>query len=289
MTASASYANAPVVPEIANVGQTLSQVRPDSSKFPQMSDSLTRLLQLSEDERINLRILDLLVAKDPVAIVRLITLASSASFGRTKPINTVHEALQVLGATQAVDALLTLWTMASLALPDNLHFVRDHLVRHTFSSLASVRRFVSYGEYTEISTYDTQMLTLVAKISAGLVFRDTRDIAGQAALTQVATNKSHGLLHSKGLANTFLLAAGLGTAWGLPERLIDTLSELAQWRTVTTPRRPLNDMLLLAELLLDTTVEHEASPQWRTVTEHNKVFQDLRRRNIEPRSLLFKL
>lgn len=256
--------------------------------LPRMSDSLSKLMALSEDEKSNLSLLELLISKDPVAIVRIIQLANTANFGRSKQVQSVYEALMVMGSVQAVEALMALWTVQSFELPSEMDFVRNYLVRHTFSTLTTVRRFVTYGGYKSISAHDSQMLTLVAKISAGLVLLEPLGLPGQDSLIKAATDNSHSLLHDTSLAPTFAMAETLGKEWGLPAQCTDVLGELGTWRDLSFPRATITDMLLLSELMFDSPEDEESNEEWTTAVEQNMVFQQLKDKNINPKSLVFQ-
>lgn len=200
--------------------------------IPPLTESFTRLLALSEKDREDLRLLELLVHRDPGAVARLLQLANSAVYSRGRAATSVSEALQVLGSETAISALMSLWALDELEVAPQYKVARAWLARHTFSLCATMRRMLQSGRMgDEIPFLPLQLTALVDKLALATVLSVQERTPEMATVVQnCALEDQHALHQVPELDDLFLRAQRIATAWRLDSTVLPHLQDLQDWR-----------------------------------------------------------
>lgn len=214
---------------------------------PPLTESFTRLLALSEKDREDLRLLELLVHRDPGAVARLLQLANSAVYSRGRTATSVSEALQVLGSETAISALMSLWALDELEVASQYKAARAWLAKHTFSLCATMRRMLQSGRMgDEIPFLPLQLTALVDKLALATVLSVQERSPELAGPVQAAARDDQNALHQvPELDELFLRAQRIASAWRLDSTVLPHLQDLRAWR-----QRGLDAMTVSAQAVL---------------------------------------
>lgn len=195
--------------------------------LPLLSDAFTRLMALSPQDRLNTRLLELIVAKDPAAVARLVALAATPALSGVRKIRSLNDALHTLGANRACDALMAIWATAAMPADDDGRKAADYLVHHVFSLCATMRRLArqtrlsALGDSTEILLFplvDRLVLSVVLNL-------DTAHPARQAFMAAVH-RQSPLRRDSPALQPVFSAGPRLALAWQMPETVVEAVTVL---------------------------------------------------------------
>ncbi len=230
---------------------------------PPLSDSFSRLLALDESERYNVKLLDLLVQKDPGAVAGLLNLANSARYraGLAKEVVTVRDALQVIGVETACGFLLALWALDDLEVRPELLPARRWLTRHVFSALATSRKLSAYAGSDAMSSLHLQLTVLVDKLALATALSPQEASTGAQALLLGQVLEGHHALHLvPALEPLFERSVLLAEHWGLPLPVQRALQELCTWRSRGFRLSSAPQAVLISELILDARFSDENGP-----------------------------
>lgn len=234
-----------------------------SFPIPPLSDSFSRLLALDESERYNVKLLDLLVQKDPGAVAGLLNLANSARYraGSAKEVVTVRDALQVLGVEVACGFLLALWALDGVEVRPELLPARRWLTRHVFSVLATTRKLMAHAPTGSMSPLHLQLTVLVDKLALATALSPQESTMGSQALLLGQVVEGHHALHQvPALTPLFERSVVLAQHWSLPSPVLSALQELSTWRSRGFDLSAPAQALLISELMLDARVSDENGP-----------------------------
>lgn len=256
--------------------------------IPPLSGALATLLQLSAKERANLRLLELIVSKDPSAIARLLALANSPLVSAAKrPLTTVGDALQFLGAERACTALFALWGTELIPCPDDCLSTKDALAHHIFVAYGATQRVLYYaGRLSDIEPLSLQLTTLVDRLSLALAWQLPQRVA---VCTELRLLLSQGVLRLRNnttLAPLMSRAVDIARVWHISPDVITALTEIQATHTAQPPFTS-----LIAEALLTveavSEVDRKLSPELlaEQLTQYPLVSTMLKR-GVNPLTLL---
>jgi HD-like signal output (HDOD) protein len=242
-----------------------------TKKFPPLSDSFQRLLALDDDERYDLRLLGLLVSKDPGAVAYLLNLSNRASMlprGRAE-FTQIPEVLQFLGADLVVTALFSLWGTKLIPVAPHFRGLQLWLCNHSFSLTATVKRLrQNYRVEGPLSFAQHQIVVLVDTLGVcwALALAEP-EVPIVQTLTTCAQHQRHALHQISALDEGFAFGPLLGEEWGLSAQAQTTLRTLATWRE-RSPSELNSDvqLILLAEVGMEARARGVADVSYRPLT-----------------------
>ncbi|KWU19166.1 hypothetical protein AS149_13035 [Burkholderia cenocepacia] len=250
-----------------------------------MSDALQRLMSLSERDRDDLRILELIIRKDPAAVARVLSLAESVVYSRNSRVRGIADALKFLGSQASCDALMSIWTVELFDTPEHLRALRSYLSRHIFSACATVRRIAFYTESSRAISPRAALLAILHKL--GLAFCLGASEGPELPAMFSAFQDGRHLFHNQPeLREAFRLSAEIAGSWGLERSVCDELQQLGQRDVRVSELTESAQLVLAAEVLLDAkaglgneVLAQEPYASW-------PVIQALYAKDIEPMSLV---
>jgi HD-like signal output (HDOD) protein len=266
----------------------------DQYRIPPLSSALVKLLTLSGEQRQDLRLLELIAAKDPAAQARLLALANSAFYGGRRRASTLAEALQTLGARLAYDALLAIWMSGLLAPQARYAQASAHLVKHMFSLSATVRNLrLTAGMIPAIEDSDLSLCTILDRLPLVALLVPQNAGEAQARLLELCAAHSSLFYAEQQLWPMFVRAADYALAWGCSPEVVRALRcarafacEHAKEECEAQPGVTLREAIALAEALLQA---RSASRGFERLDESNPLVARgaafVRFRGLEPLSL----
>lgn len=267
-------------------------MKQSSFHIPPLSDSFSRLLALSDKQKSDLRMLELLVQKDPGAMARLLQLANTVYFrgSSNSEVTTVPAALPRLGADAVVASLMTLWSVEDLEVPTTLMPARRWMAKHIFSMCATCRKVLqAAGLLDSISFLPLQTAALVDKMAlATFLSVREQESPGRSALLDDITANNHAFRLSAARPLALERSERLAVHWGLNEGAKSLLAELGAWQDDWASASPAAQALVLAELLLVEAYEQEEGPLAESLDaayEHSNLMHRLVERRIDAAQL----
>lgn len=260
--------------------------------IPPLSDSFSRLLALTDRQKNDLRMLELLVQKDPGAMARLLQLANSAYYrgSSTSEVVTVPAALPRLGADAVVAALMTLWSIEDLAVPAALVPARRWMARHIFSLCATSRKVLQAAHLLDsVPFLPVQTAALVDKMALATFLSVKEESSeGRSALLEDITANNHAFRVSAARPLALERCERLAAHWGLNLEVRDLLAELGAWKDDWANASTAAQALVLSELLLVQAYEYEEGPlaaSLEAAYEYSALMHRLVERRIEAAQL----
>ena len=257
-------------------------------RVPPLSDALQKLLSLSASERDNFRLLELIVLKDPAGVARLLTLANSPVYGARRRVQTVGEALQLLGSAGAYDALLLTWTHGLVAPEPALAPVANHLLRHTFSMCATVRRVLNYVEVDDVEASFVGLVVILDKLGLSLLLTPQQqgNEPEVELLRQLATQSRHDLHAHAELTRPLGWSVNVARGWGVDPTIERAVTALAQPQAQPAETSDIVQVVWLCELLLDSTKNPASADALKRGTAAGApLFARLAQQGLDPFSL----
>lgn len=261
-------------------------------QIPPLSDSFSRLLALPERQKSDLRMLELLVQKDPGATVRLLQLANSAYYrgSSANEARTVPAALPRLGADTVVSVLMALWSIDDLAVPASLVPARQWMTRHIFSLCATSRKVLQAALLLEDVPFLTlQTAALVDRMALATFLSVTEaQSPGRSALLSHVEANNHVFRTSEAARWAADRSGALAQHWGLDSSAEALLAELRHWQQDWAGASMATQVLVLAELLLAEAYaqeEGDLAAALEAAYEHSSLMHRLVERRIDAAQL----
>lgn len=198
--------------------------------LPPLSEEAEYLLNLSQDDKDNPRVLALIALQDPIYSGKLLSCANSSMYSHVPLVTSMEGAVRRLGVSQTYAVMLACAMTASLyKIPDLVQF-RDFLLRYTLSLGLTAKRLCHWmGLSAEAyAVVELSCLLLPTGIFAGLVQdAKTKDIFDSALKAQMAAN-SFELFTVPGMQGFSALSGKVAALWGMDDRVVTTLADLAR-------------------------------------------------------------
>jgi HD-like signal output (HDOD) protein len=256
------------------------------TRIPPLSDALQRLLGLPVKDQQDLRVLELIVMKDPAAVARLTALADTVNFNRGGRHKTLFDALKAVGTQATYDALMSMWAVDLFEVPTHLRALRNYLGRHIFAMCGVLRRIAPHVEGgNKVDINRLTLASIVDKLSLALPMgADTGPELP--TLLQFSNDRRHLFHVSPELQLAFANSVSIAEYWGFQGDVTDVLKELVDWE-VRMPNLSLGTQMVLAgEALLDAksglgnrALHEEPFTAW-------PVIQGFYARNVDPMTLV---
>jgi HD-like signal output (HDOD) protein len=207
-------------------------------------------MSLSERDREDLRVLELIIRKDPAAVARVMSLAESVVYSRNSRVKGIADALRFLGSQASCDALMAIWTVELFDAPEHLRALRSYLSRHIFSVCATVRRIALYTESSRETTTRATLLAILDKL--GLAFSLSTSEGPELPALFAAFQDGRHLFHDQTvLRPAFALSAEVAESWQLNPSVCEDLRSLANWEGRVLELGDAPQLVLAAEVMLD--------------------------------------
>ncbi len=211
---------------------------------------MSRLIALSDNDKMDIQSFELITLKDPAAIARLLSLSNSALFCRGAKIRTVREAVKHIGTETCFDALLAIFSLDMLQMPYELTGLRNYVTRHIFSVLTTARRLEKMGCVTEAIDGTYLALTVIAD-KLGIALELGRPTGAVLPFMLKAMGDNRHLYHSYELLDEgFKQSPEIGRQWMLPDEVVEDLDCLSKWRQCKTLSQTVM-LVLSAEAIVD--------------------------------------
>lgn len=195
--------------------------------LPLLSDAFARLMALSQEDRLNLRLLELIVARDPEAVARLVALAATPALSGMRKIRSLNDALQALGANRACDALMAIWATAVLPADEDGKRAAGYLVHHVFSLCATMRKLARLSRLAPLGdSADILLLPLIDRLTLSVLLNEAPEHQGRKALMAVVHGRMPLLRTHPALQPSFGLGPHLARAWQMPDTVIEAVTAL---------------------------------------------------------------
>lgn len=195
--------------------------------LPRLSDAFVRLTALSPQDRLNIRLLELIVAKDPAAVARLVALAATPALSGVRKIRSLNDALQTLGANRACDALMAIWATAAMPTHEDGRRAADFLVHHVFSLCATMRRLARLTRLAPLGdSAEILLLPLVDRLVLSAVLNQELGHPARQAFMDVVQEQSPLRRDNPALRPVFLAGPALAHAWQMPLAVIEAVAAL---------------------------------------------------------------
>ncbi|KWU17908.1 HDOD domain-containing protein [Burkholderia cenocepacia] len=264
-------------------------------KIPPLSDAVRTLLSLSEEDRMNLRVMELVCWKDPGAVARVVAQASSAyMYGSTggpnrptgKPLS-LSDAIAAIGVDSVYDLLLAMWGVHSMHLPQEQNSERDHLAKHIFTMFATARRVVIHAELVdEVPAEELLLLIMVDQLSLALALAPTADPELRHHVRRHIAEGRSAFHRIPEVAPAFKMSRAITQAWNLSSRLDGYLATLDHWQMLAGNLQPAVSVVLCSEAILEAAKLPESADNVRTdLVSVDPVAQQLMEKGIDPLSL----
>lgn len=225
---------------------------PITPKLPPLSDALHRLITLTENEKLSPQTFELLVARDPALIARLIGCANSVSNLRGGPvISSVKLAIRRLGTRPCFDILLASFAVSSFETSSHLKPLLNFLCHHIFSLQATAYRCAPILGQAYTAPPDLMHLTLTLIVrKLGIIASLSEDASLVAELDAFRKDNTHWFFLQSAFEESLRLSSGIGESWGLDSEVIDAVTELALVTDTQQPLSPLAELSMTAEALV---------------------------------------
>ena len=264
--------------------------------IPPLSDALRTLLALSDTDRLNIRVLELICLKDPGAVARIIAYATNAAqMGASNAKNsgksrTLAESLTLIGSAAACDLLLGMWGVETLPVPAKLLAARNALAKHIFMMLTTARRIVLHaGVADQVPTDELMLLVLVDRLSLAMALMSQSDEALQEAVAKAITEGHHAFHRIPEVAAAFHVSRSITRAWKLSTHLDGYLATLDHWQAFERSLVPTVSVVLCAEAVLEAAFNPEAESLVREeLPKVDSVARALVTRGVDPVGLAVK-
>jgi len=263
-------------------------------RIPPLSDSVRTLLALSDDERMNLRVMELVCWKDPGAVARVVAQASSAyMYGSTggphrptgKPLS-LSDAIAAIGVDSVHDLLLAMWGLQSMHLPRDQNAERDYLAKHIFTMFATARRVVVHAGLTEeVPAEELLLLIMVDQLSLALALMPRADPEVRRQVRQHISEGRSAFHRIPEVAPAFRASRAITAAWGLSAKLDGYLATLDHWQMLASSLQPAVSVVLCSEAILEAAKLPESAELVRGTLLADPVARTLAAKGFDPLSL----
>lgn len=222
--------------------------------IPPLTDAFERLSKLSSRERADVRLLELLVAKDPTAVAHLLHLVDDDVYHHPWPGPTsgLSQIMQKMGHQQVLAELQTLWHNEELHASETLKQLRLKMAEHVYAICVTLQRIRPLLMLSADMTYmESLMAVLVANVAqASLLSSKESDHDLSAKMVAHLGGKTPHLFHfNHELRPALKRGLVLADAWGISPLVRGVLSELALEKRQTWNCSELSQAILLAELI----------------------------------------
>lgn len=276
--------------DVPAIGMDLKQL-----KIPPLSDAVRTLLALSEEDRMNLRVMELVCWKDPGAVARVVAQASSAAmYGSTggpnrqtgKPLS-LSDAIAAIGVDAVHDLLLAMWGVNSMHLPREQNSERDYLAKHIFTMFATARRVVIHGELTEeVPAEELLLLIMVDQLSLALALTPKANPELRGHVRRHIADGRSAFHRIPEVAPAFRVSRAITAAWGLSARLDGYLATLDHWEMLAGSLQPAVSVVLCSEAILEAAKLPDSADHMRAnLISVDPVAQMLMAKGIDPLTL----
>lgn len=263
-------------------------------RIPPLSDAVRTLLALSDDERMNLRVMELVCWKDPGAVARVVAQASSAyMYGSTggpnrpagKPLS-LSDAIASIGVDSVHDLLLAMWGLQSMHLPRDQNAERDYLAKHIFTMFATARRVVIHAGLTEeVPAEELLLLIMVDQLSLALALMPRADAEVRRQVRQHISDGRSAFHHIPEVASAFRASRAITAAWGLSAKLDGYLATLDHWQMLASSLQPAVSVVLCSEAILEAAKLPDTAELMRSTLRADPVARTLADKGFDPVSL----
>ncbi|KWU26361.1 HDOD domain-containing protein [Burkholderia cenocepacia] len=264
--------------------------------IPPLSDALRRLLTLSEKDRQDIRVLELICLKDPGAVARIVAYATNAAqmgangsknAGKTRSLS---EALSLVGSSTVCDLLLGMWGVETLPVPENLQAARNALAKHMLQMLTTARRVVQFaGVADQVPNDELMLLILVDRLSLALALTAEADKELQENVAAAIIEGRHAFHRIPEVASAFHVSRSITRAWNLSGHLDGYLATLDHWQAFERNLLPAVSVVLCAEAALEARFNPEMEALVREeMPKVDEVARALVKRGVDPVGLAAK-
>jgi len=259
--------------------------------IPPLSDALRTLLALSESDRLNIRVLELICLKDPGAVARIIAYATSAAqlamnagARASAKSRTLSESLTLIGSTTACDLLLGMWGVESMPVPPELISARNALAKHIFMMLVTARRIVLHAAVgDQVPGDELMLLILVDRLSLAMALTSDADPELQESVADAIMQGRHAFHRVPEIAGAFHVSRSITKAWALSSHLDGYLTTLDHWQAFEKSLVPAVSVVLCAEAALEAAYHPEAEDLVRKeLPQVDNVARALVMRGVDP-------
>ena len=217
------------------------------------NEGLQRVLSMPEKDRENLKLLELIVAKDPALTARCLALVNSSAYSLRRPVSALGAALQVMGARETYQLILAMQAMQCVTAHENVRTRK--FVKHVFSMYATIRQLcATTRKFSLLQDPVTHLVLLLNRLSLATLFRSENSSEEQHCFFEKLDGEGfHVFLQEPALAGVFECGPEIASAWGLNEQCVEYLAALAAWRNQSALPEAAQ-LVLCAEQLLHTAV-----------------------------------
>lgn len=237
---------------------------------------------MPEKDRENLKLLELIVAKDPALTARCLALVNSPAYSFRRPVSALGAALQVIGARETYQLILAMQAMQGITSQENARTRK--FVKHVFSMYATLRQLcVTTRKFSLLQDPVTHLVLLLNRLSLATLFVGERPSEEQRCFFEKLDGEDfHLFLQEPVFTSVFECAPEIARAWGLSTQCVEHLAALAAWRNQSILSE-VAQLVLCAEQLLQAAVLQEKLAEG--TCENMSLMQDLAEKGIPPESL----
>jgi putative nucleotidyltransferase with HDIG domain len=193
------------------------------STLPSLPDVVVELLKMLGNDDYSIKELMELICQDPSLTARVLKLANSAQYGRSKEIDSLNQALVVLGAREIQHLVTTISVMRCFEdISTSTLISQDHFWAHSLCTAEMSARIAGiFKLHFNGADFTAGLLHDVGKIVLDQHFhKEFVDC------TQLAEQRGLPLFEAEQFilgTNHAEIGAILATGWGLPENLCETI------------------------------------------------------------------
>jgi hypothetical protein len=260
---------------------------------PLLDDSFDTLTSLSKSEKSNVRLVELLVQKDPIILARTYALALNRleAAGKTaEDLESPSDAVQAIGAANTVEHLLGWWKDRELRIAPEHAPARDWLSQHMGSLFATMHRVMMFSKVRpRLTPFELQLVGMIDKVSLNMLLSHSNydTDAALPVLMDAAEKNEHALHQSPGLQAAFDRAGDLARFWEVPPRIAEALKTLSEWHLDKQNVELGTQVILVSELLMaqHTKADYAIPSELPQFCKNYGVLQALVKRKITPVSM----
>lgn len=206
------------------ISDALASIQWTTESIPPLGDAARRLLELTEDDRGDVRLLGLIAQQDPVLLGRVLSHANSAAVlpPGARTITSIDAAIRALGAAQTFATLFSTAITSSLLGNVDLGDIRRYLIKNSFirwNTARSLSRFLSLCD-EQASVLQLASLLEPLGIYAALLQEDPVADKVRCAIEDAIRNRLAPCSPAWGLEGYACVSAKIAAVWGTPERIV---------------------------------------------------------------------
>lgn len=188
-----------------------------------LPETIRKIQEFRLDPEKGIRDLTAVILKDAALSTKIIKLVNSPSFGLRGTVNSIQQAISLIGKEKTI--ALSLQTFANDSFESDLRAY--DITIDDFHAVAAKRMSLAVAWYSKVSLYETSLLStaaLISNIGQLLIAQELKDRGIEGAFLEIVQKVSPEVAEIDILnTSTMDMTADILSQWGLDETLINTV------------------------------------------------------------------